>query len=64
MNSGKTGESKLKPRSVELLREPVELYKVLKFRRVTVSGGEAKAAIEAGPVFVNDKVERQSARNC
>lgn len=59
MNSGKTGESKLKPRSVELLREPVELYKVLKFEGLVASGGEAKAAIEAGLVFVNDKVERQ-----
>ena len=58
MNSGKTGESKLKPRSVELLREPVELYKVLKFEGLVASGGEAKAAIEAGLVFVNDKVER------
>jgi ribosome-associated protein len=59
MNSDKTGESRLKPRSVELLREPVELYKVLKFEGLVASGGEAKAAIDAGLVFVNDKVERQ-----
>ena len=48
-----------KPRSVELLREPVELYKVLKFEGLVASGGEAKAAIDAGLVFVNDKVEMQ-----
>ena len=48
-----------KSRSVELLREPVELYKVLKFEGLVASGGEAKAAIDAGLVFVNDKVETQ-----
>jgi hypothetical protein len=37
-----------KSRSVELLREPVELYKVLKFEGLVASGGEAKAAIDAG----------------
>jgi len=58
MNSDKTGESRLKPRSVELLREPVELYKVLKFEGLVASGGEAKAAIDAGLVFVNDKIEK------
>lgn len=50
---------KAEPRSVELLREPVELYKVLKFEGLVASGGEAKAAIDAGLVFVNDKVEMQ-----
>ena len=47
------------PRTVELLREPVELYKVLKFEGLLASGGEAKAAIDAGQVEVNGKPELQ-----
>lgn len=47
------------PRTVELLREPVELYKVLKFEGLLASGGEAKAAIDAGQVEVNGQPELQ-----
>ena len=38
-------------------REPVELYKILKFEGLVGSGGEAKAAIADGQVKLNDAVE-------
>jgi len=44
-------------REVEISREPVELYKILKFESMVTSGGEAKAAIGNGEVRVNGKVE-------
>ena len=44
---------------VKLTREPIELYKILKFEGMTTSGGEAKAAIADGQVKVNGKVETQ-----
>jgi len=44
---------------VEVAREPVELYKILKFEGLVASGGEAKAVIAAGQVFVNGKIEIQ-----
>ena len=40
-------------RKVEVTREPVELYKILKFEGLVASGGEAKAAVAAGLVVVN-----------
>jgi ribosome-associated protein len=46
-------------RQVEITREPVELYKILKFEGMTSSGGEAKLVIEQGLVNVNDIVERR-----
>ena len=46
-------------REVSLSREPVELYKILKFEGMLSSGGEAKAAVAAGQVLVNGKVETQ-----
>ena len=46
-------------RSVEINSEPVELYKILKFEGMVTSGGEAKAAVAAGQVRVNGKVETQ-----
>jgi ribosome-associated protein len=46
-------------RSVEIAREPVELYKILKFEGLADSGGHAKAAVAAGEVWVNGKVELQ-----
>ena len=52
MNSDKTGESRLKPRSVELLREPVELYKVLKFEGLVASGGGVGVMLVAVVVAV------------
>jgi ribosome-associated protein len=38
-------------------REPVELYKILKFEGLVGSGGEAKAAIADGHVKLNNEVE-------
>ena len=44
-------------RDVEITKEPVELYKILKFEGIASSGGEAKAAIAEGLVMVNGEVE-------
>ncbi|MEI7950606.1 MAG: RNA-binding S4 domain-containing protein [Gammaproteobacteria bacterium] len=44
-------------RDVIITREPVELYKILKFEALVDSGGAAKAAIEQGLVQVNHIVE-------
>ena len=44
-------------RVVEISREPVELYKILKFEGMVASGGEAKRVISEGQVMVNGKVE-------
>ena len=44
-------------REVEISKEPVELYKILKFEGMTSSGGEAKSVIADGQVLVNWKVE-------
>ena len=46
-------------RVVEITREPVELYKILKFEGMAASGGEAKAAVASGQVLVNGEVETQ-----
>lgn len=44
-------------RVVEITREPVELYKILKFEGMAATGGEAKQAIAQGFVRVNGEVE-------
>ena len=44
-------------RVLEITREPVELYKILKFEGWSSSGGEAKAEIAAGQVRVTGQVE-------
>ena len=44
-------------RKVDILEEPVELYKLLKFEGMASSGGEAKSVIADGQVLVNGKVE-------
>ena len=46
-------------REVEVSREPIELYKILKFEGMVSSGGEAKSVIAEGHVLVNGKVETQ-----
>jgi len=38
-------------------REPVELYKVLKFEGLVATGGEAKMVVAEGLVSVNGEVE-------
>jgi ribosome-associated protein len=40
-------------REVEITKEPVELYKILKFEGLVSSGGEAKTVINDGQVLVN-----------
>lgn len=44
-------------RKVEITREPVELYKILKFEGLVSTGGEAKLLIGDGQVKVNGEVE-------
>jgi len=44
-------------RVVEILKQPVELYKILKFEGMVGSGGEAKMVIADGMVQVNGEVE-------
>ena len=44
-------------RTVEITREPVELFKILKFEGLVSSGGEAKMVIDEGYVRVNGDVE-------
>ena len=52
-------EEPLEIRDVEISREPIELYKILKFESLVGSGGEAKAVVAAGQVLLNGKVEIQ-----
>ena len=42
---------------IEINREPVELYKILKFEGLVGTGGEAKIVIDEGLVKVNGEVE-------
>ncbi len=52
-------EEPLEFREVEIYREPIELYKILKFENMVESGGAAKAAVAAGQVLLNGNVETQ-----
>lgn len=49
-------------RDVEIRREPVELYKLLKFEGMVSSGGQAKMAIAEGLVTVNGATETRKRR--
>jgi len=44
-------------RIVEINKEPVELYKILKFEGMVTTGGEAKLLIGDGQVTVNGETE-------
>ena len=44
-------------RTIDITREPVELYKILKFEGLVATGGEAKLMIGDGQVTVNGAVE-------
>lgn len=46
-------------KEVEINKEPIELYKILKFEGLVESGGEAKSVIADGQVLLNGKVETQ-----
>ena len=49
-------------RDVEITREPVELYKILKFEGLVSSGGEAKLLIGDGQVTVNGEIETRRSK--
>ena len=49
-------------RLVEITSEPVELYKILKFEGLVMSGGEAKQAIADGYVAVNGEIDTRKRR--
>ncbi len=42
---------------IELTKQPVELYKILKFEGLAENGGQAKAMIAEGLVKVNSEIE-------
>lgn len=42
---------------IHITKEPVELFKILKFEGLVENGGEAKAVIEQGLVKVNGETE-------
>ena len=44
-------------RDVEIVEEPMELYKLLKMESLVSSGGEAKMVVSEGLVLVNGAVE-------
>ena len=56
------GETRGEERDVLVTREPVELYKVLKFEGLANSGGEAKGLVDEGRVSVNGAVETRRRR--
>ena len=47
---------------VEINKEPLELYKILKFEGLTTTGGEAKLLIGDGQVTVNSEIETRRRR--
>ena len=49
-------------RDVELLKQPVELYKILKFEGIADSGGAAKSMVGGGHVLVNGAIETRKRR--
>lgn len=49
-------------RDVEISREPVELYKILKFEGLAENGGAAKLIVAEGHVKVNGEVETRKRR--
>jgi len=44
-------------RDLEIAKEPIELYKILKYENLVTSGGKAKYVISQGQVVVNGEVE-------
>jgi ribosome-associated protein len=54
--------NKLEMKKVKIAREPVELYKILKFEGLVSSGGEAKSVIATCKVKVNGVVETRKRR--
>tara|TARA_B110000444_G_scaffold236359_1_gene248182 strand:- start:324 stop:590 length:267 start_codon:yes stop_codon:yes gene_type:complete len=46
-------------KQVKITKEPIELYKILKFEGLASSGGQAKTIINDGQVLVNGEVEKR-----
>ena len=44
-------------REVEISKEPIEIFKLLKFEGMAESGGAAKSVIADGQVLVNGEIE-------
>lgn len=57
--SNTTFTSKDEVQIVNLIKQPVDLYKILKFEGLVGSGGEAKSLIAGGLVILNNVVETQ-----
>jgi ribosome-associated protein len=49
-------------RTVEINKQPVELFKILKFEGLVTTGGEAKLVIADGQVTVNGETETRKRR--
>lgn len=49
-------------KTVKIQKEPVELYKLLKFEGLAASGGEAKFLISEGNILVNGQIETRKRR--
>lgn len=47
---------------VEISRQPIELFKILKFEGLVNSGGQAKLVIADGQVLLNGTVETQKSK--
>ena len=48
--------------AIQINKEPVELYKILKFEGLASSGAEAKQMISSGLVLLNGIVELQKSK--
>ena len=48
--------------TIDIQKEPTELYKILKFEGMTSTGGEAKLLIGDGQVTVNGETETRRRR--
>jgi ribosome-associated protein len=46
-------------KTVEITKEPIELYKILKFEGLVESGGAAKNVVAEGQVLLNNSIETQ-----
>jgi len=47
---------------ITLTKQPVDLFKILKFEGLVGSGGEAKAAVSEGKVLLNGVVETRKSK--
>jgi ribosome-associated protein len=47
---------------VEITRQPIELFKILKFEGLVNSGGQAKLVIADSQVLLNGSVETQKSK--